>query len=602
MLLGSFFFRGGRTFGPAQNPIRYEYIFLFWEKAMTLIAMMLFLAGCFVTLVLLFIVLLLIRSCLRVVLPRRLLSGMNANAIIVAAGVTAVLFNDTVTILFRGLIKFVLDAFWYFSNTIGRLLDADFTHIRNVLELLGTEMKESVSRLLNTLDGIGRDLSFPALLAALACFVVLANAISSGGQGNSLLLSLRSWYADLRIDTRHRIALGWVVLAGVYLSLAAIIAIPWLQDIDSDHPAQETELRQRLLTATGTREEFENRWPPTIAVNDLLEGLGPKIDSLTEPPGGDMEKTPPSPYIPPIKSGLVSVSITKLKNYYNNVMSDRDYLRGQWRIRREKALTDRDRLMEVTIETYDRYRDAELSARERQVFADDLVRWFRAGLSRIDERLRSFHSATEWRNEDWRRWAQEVSDQWDALAENNLIEVWRPADLKAFGTMDDVGPDLGLPPPPRDVAGLGIFGFFANWLVMTRSLPLALICGMIGFGLFGSVVSRALVSGVTSTGVSATGHTMDVLLVGVSAAVIIFLASQGGLAIFSTGDLRPNPYILFLACFVGAAYGDHVWASARERLLQACQEPVNGEKSAEGVSATTTPDKKDQKEPVDFII
>ena len=48
------------------------------------------------------------------------------------------------------------------------------------------------------------------------------------------------------------------------------------------------------------------------------------------------------------------------------------------------------------------------------------------------------------------------------------------------------------PPTPRDITGIGMLSFFAQWLIDMRSYTVALLWGMIGFGLIGSVVSRAL--------------------------------------------------------------------------------------------------------------
>ena len=57
-----------------------------------------------------------------------------------------------------------------------------------------------------------------------------------------------------------------------------------------------------------------------------------------------------------------------------------------------------------------------------------------------------------------------------------------------------------------------------------------------------------------------------VMIRGRSAAVVVFLAVKGGLAVFTTGETEPNPYVLFFTVLVGAALTGQVWQWARNRL------------------------------------
>jgi hypothetical protein len=58
-----------------------------------------------------------------------------------------------------------------------------------------------------------------------------------------------------------------------------------------------------------------------------------------------------------------------------------------------------------------------------------------------------------------------------------------------------------------------------------------------------------------------------VLLRGLSAAIVVFLAVQGGLAVLSGAGSDPNPYVLLLACFVAAVFSERVWQSAYGYLV-----------------------------------
>ncbi len=57
----------------------------------------------------------------------------------------------------------------------------------------------------------------------------------------------------------------------------------------------------------------------------------------------------------------------------------------------------------------------------------------------------------------------------------------------------------------------------------------------------------------------------SIMVKGLSATVVIFLAVKGGLAIFTTtNSTEPNPYVLFFFCLVGAVCSDEVWIFARD--------------------------------------
>ena len=118
---------------------------------------------------------------------------------------------------------------------------------------------------------------------------------------------------------------------------------------------------------------------------------------------------------------------------------------------------------------------------------------------------------------------------------------------------------------------------------------------MIGFGLLGSVISTFVRERVASSksgddGVSpvAIPHVLvsdlaGVVLRGLSAAIVVFLAVQGGLAVFAGGQSDPNPYVLLLTCLVAAVFSEKVWARANEYLV----EKLEGREQPKGASRST---------------
>ena len=138
-----------------------------------------------------------------------------------------------------------------------------------------------------------------------------------------------------------------------------------------------------------------------------------------------------------------------------------------------------------------------------------------------------------------------------------------------------------IPNRPPLGESLGVLKYGAAWLLNAGSVPLAAIIGMIGFGLLGSVISTFVRERVASSksggddGVSRTAipHVLvsdlaGVVLRGLSAAIVVFLAVQGGLAVFAGGQSDPNPYVLLLTCLIAAVFSEKVWARANEYLVE----------------------------------
>jgi hypothetical protein len=117
---------------------------------------------------------------------------------------------------------------------------------------------------------------------------------------------------------------------------------------------------------------------------------------------------------------------------------------------------------------------------------------------------------------------------------------------------------------------VGSFDVAISWLLSSESQPLVLIVGMVGFGLLGAACST-FVREVRKKEVLRTGDgalvedLAGVVIRGVSAAVVVFLAVYGGLAIFGT-NAEPNPYVVLFTCLVGAVFSETVWDWAQERL------------------------------------
>lgn len=134
----------------------------------------------------------------------------------------------------------------------------------------------------------------------------------------------------------------------------------------------------------------------------------------------------------------------------------------------------------------------------------------------------------------------------------------------------------------------GFFGFMANYLIKTQSSELVLLMGMFGFGLLGA--SLLSFQQINNNGNFINAFKTkplilnfgNVLARGFGAALVIYLATKGGLAIFSAGTTTDaNGYILLLTCFVGAVFSERVWNRIRKSLYPGDKEkdinPQNGQ-------------------------
>ena len=137
------------------------------------------------------------------------------------------------------------------------------------------------------------------------------------------------------------------------------------------------------------------------------------------------------------------------------------------------------------------------------------------------------------------------------------------ADLKK----NDLDMYTYIPDPPTSGNEWGAIGRASQWIMSPNSVDLVLIIGMFGFGLFGAAIStfiREHHSNNTEDPVAE--HIAKVLIKGVSAAIVVFLGTKGGIALINNGTNDPNAYILFFTCLVGAVFSDEIWDWAKGKI------------------------------------
>jgi hypothetical protein len=141
----------------------------------------------------------------------------------------------------------------------------------------------------------------------------------------------------------------------------------------------------------------------------------------------------------------------------------------------------------------------------------------------------------------------------------------RLAGVNAFGPIPPREPDtkvFGKYYFPHPIAAL------SDWLRTQRSLELASVIGMLGFGLLGAAASTVVRKRREEDAApDVIGDNLtNLLLSGVSAALATYLAVKGSLAVVSAEGAEPNPYVLLLTCFVAAVYWEEAWERVRKAV------------------------------------
>jgi len=125
---------------------------------------------------------------------------------------------------------------------------------------------------------------------------------------------------------------------------------------------------------------------------------------------------------------------------------------------------------------------------------------------------------------------------------------------------------LELPKPGKFGEDWGVvFAPFIEWIAGSKNNDVLLLVGMIGFALFGATISTFVINPLVTQN-SLSENILSAIIKGFSAAIVVFLAARGGIAILNNGKSDPNPLILFLFCFIGAVFSERIWNWARQQV------------------------------------
>lgn len=395
-----------------------------------------------------------------------------------------------------------------------------------------------------------------------------------------------------RNPLRDNILFFLLLGVGVYLSIASIAAIPSLQDTSLAPQAVSVEqLRKELNdTVSSFNQSFPDGATPfsnlsqRSPLQNAIRSLSPnQKDSTNDPPP---TSTAPTPLQSRDEKATVARSIEdgnriSLLNYLN--VDDNN--RGEWINNGERRLLNvKQDIRKKADSAETQYEISSASRKGNRETVEHFLAlsvWLRDYVGTAEHQVNSCIQSIEKYDKTMNTLliliSGEKASSPELLSSNdNLITSLQNMDdlrNEASSRCSSVSLISIAPLPARPELGnyLGPFQFVASWLLRTESLPLTLITGLIGFGLLGAACSsfvreRLEANDHTRTSGPLITDLPKVIVIGLSAAILAFLAVMGGLAVFFTTGSNPNPYALLLACLIAAVFGEDVWRWARTRL------------------------------------
>jgi hypothetical protein len=448
-------------------------------------------------------------------------------------------------------------------------LDVVLARAAWIAESVGFELSRAASALFDRLR-------IAELIFAAALWALLGHLLGAGnGAGNSERMRVLGLLRGLSEPQQRIASLAVIFLIGIYLSTAAIVAIPWLADDKGQQGFTRAELEKALgwLTPKAGAKDPAPTLPPNPA-----EHLASIVQSL-EDVRKHAEAERASKQVPfsvgPITLDQLDSMAREAKRRRDSAAEYHNQLRDDFIDRRSQvageALAAFDAETAVPMNRQERaffFHDIQRSTREQIHYMERALRECNRNIGDADKQFASvagvMAAAAKVADGTYPAQSRELHDRLRDL-EGLARKAEGVCRQPAFGSLRVEAREPGI--------GWGPFALVSQWLLKTRSQELALITGMFGFGLLGSAVvtfvrPRSAVSPAQAAFNTVAGEVASIVARGLSAAIVVFLAVKGGLAIFTSGETEPNAYVLFFTCLVGAVFSENVWEWARKRLSE----------------------------------
>lgn len=318
---------------------------------------------------------------------------------------------------------------------------------------------------------------------------------------------------------------GILIIFGIFLSIASIIAVPVFQEDQSqDSNSLGLQIRPELNNYLPDSTLFFHKY------SIMQDSSEMQLSSI-------------------YAQGEIENWNDKVSTVYLMILQCRDGAIGRFNIAKEEKLTE----------------DAKID------YMQELIEWFLVSKSILLNNLNDQRpEVNSWVS---RQLQNKVASVADSTA-TQLSRSQSPQSLD-FQKEEEIPK---MPPLPDVSAGYGIFGWMAGWILMTNNLAFALIVGMIGFGVFGATISHIILE-TTDPGKPVQFNSIDylkLLVRGFSAAIVIYLATKGGLLVVSGTEASLNAYIIFFLCFIASVFSEVVWNWVKEKLVNSLDKNKQG--------------------------
>jgi hypothetical protein len=466
----------------------------------------------------------------------------------------------------------------YGWTTVGRLFEFAASVIRKVADpavtglascvakretCLSDVSQKSAALLGDTALGLTRALSFAEFPVTDFVFFLLLAIVFTQIVG-FIIRAIEVGRLELLIETgkkwlpQHvieRIVFIMLIVTAFYLGLSALVAIPLFQD--KSRPQNLTvETLEKLLDSNVTKgDAFERSFPADL----------PTIREPTPVAPQDGQQLQGNRVGLQYLSQLQRMNSTSLRE-----------LQTGWTSIRQSVLNEQFKLRDQARNAFASAFEVGIGRKQISEYYYDLYNWHQVAVGRMMVALRICYANT---TEFVTRAAHFIdSVRLDAASDDSrtprafyseeAARRWSDS-YDAAATSCRLGADTSpgeIPHRKSFAQSLGTVGSWSGWLLETEQMPVVIIVGLVGFSLLGATASRAIRA---PDGLKAALTLDDLIIVvasGTTGAMVVFLASYGGLAIIGGNNGDPNPYVVFAACLVAAVYSEDVWTWARRRL------------------------------------
>ncbi len=519
---------------------------------------------------------------------------------LVALCISAVLFQDFYSSLVRVIVAATIQLFSELStgldgSSLNRLIGE--TGNPSWPEALGQFwplMRLFFQSLTAFLAGVTRSLATSDAVLAyvvwiLSYFAMAGASTTDDRHASTPIQRLRTWFGAMDDSRRHHLVQTAVFLTGCYLSVAAMVAIPSLRKQVVDTSATKERLQSALETEAIPQNEFDRDYPENYAA---ARNPFASLESY-------MTNAPALSVSSPADTNLLTAAEATWRNRLDSASdvlkqakAQRAALVIRWQNYRRQMSELSQSLPKKAISALDTDALSPQAGPERAAYFQDIKTWHRSSVAEVQRNLRQSMMLMDTLDEGFKQSSEslvatlgdELRLLQSSLKEGMLSSIGGSSsplsyDLRALRSVAEGStmnryfafekPDIESRfPPPREPGDFsGPFGFIARWLLRTRSFSLALITGMIGFGLFGASIAQIIRTchegGIKTVPPDFAGMTA---IQGLAAAVVLYLAVHGGLVLVSGADSEPNGYVLCFLCLVGSVFSDRVWSWASQRL------------------------------------